>query len=121
MYLIALFCTLIIDAHKGRKVSTFYIPGSYLHAEMPKDERLLMKLRGYFFYIMCQVNPKYKQHMRYENGKNVLYLLVFRAIYGCIYSALFWYNMFSTMLKGVGFEINPYDICVTNKTIEGMQ
>ena len=35
-----------------------------------------MKLRGYFVDIMFQVNPEYKQHVKYENGKEVLYMLV---------------------------------------------
>ena len=78
-----------------------------------------MNLRRYFFDIMFQVNPEYKQHVRYENGKKVLYLLVLRTIYGFIESALLWYNIFSTILEGIGFEINPYDRCVSNQIIEG--
>ena len=57
--------------------------------------------------------------MRYENRNKVLYLLVIREIYGCIESALMWYKSLSTPLYGMGFEINPYDICVVNKIIEG--
>ena len=30
-----------------------------------------------------------------------------------------WYNLFSTTIEGLGFEINPYDRCVANKVIEG--
>ena len=47
------------------------------------------------------------------------YLLLIREIYGCIKSALLWYNIFSTALDGLGFEINPYDRCVVKKVIEG--
>ena len=32
-----------------------------------------------------------------------------------------WYNIFSTTLEGVGFEIDPYRRCVSNKIIEGTQ
>ena len=70
---------------------------------------------------MCQVNPEYEQHVIYENEKIFLYLLVLREIYGCIESALLWYNLFSITLEGLGFEINPYDRCVANKVIEGTQ
>ena len=70
---------------------------------------------------MCQVNPEYEQHARYENGKKVLYLLVLRAIYGCIKTELLWYNIFYTMLEGLGFGINPYDRCVAKNVIEGTQ
>ena len=80
-----------------------------------------MKLREYFFGIMCQVKPEYKQHVICENGKKVLYLLVLRAIYVCIESALLWYNIFTTTLEVLGFEVNSYDRCVSNHIIEGTQ
>ena len=44
-----------------------------------------------------------------------------RAIYGFIDSVLLWHKPFSTKLEGMGFEINLYDRCVANKTIEGTQ
>ena len=59
--------------------------------------------------------------MRYENGQKVFYLLVLRNIYGCIQSALLWYNLFYRTLEGLGFEINTYDKCVKKKVIEGTQ
>ena len=80
-----------------------------------------MKLRGDFVNIVCQLNTEYKQHVIYDNGKNLLYLLVIMVIYGCIESALLWYNLLSTTLEGVCFEINPYERCVANKTIEFMK
>ena len=52
-----LFFTLIVDTHKGRNMATFNVPEVYIHSDMPKDKRILMKLRGYFVDIMCQVNP----------------------------------------------------------------
>ena len=52
-------------------MTTFDVPGSYRHAEMSKDKMILMKLRGDFVDIMCQVNPEHEQHVRYGNGKNI--------------------------------------------------
>ena len=77
-------CTLIIDAHKGQDVITFDVLGAYLHAEIPKDKCILIKIRGDFVDIMCQFDPEYKQHVMYENGRKFLNLLVLREIYGCI-------------------------------------
>ena len=88
---------------------------------MPADKLVLMKLRGKFVDIMCNVNPEYKSHVRYEGKCKVLYLRVLRAIYGCLESALLWYSLYSTTLKGMGFKLNPYDLCVANKIIEGTQ
>ena len=117
----SLICTLIIDAYEGRTVGIFDVPGAYLHAEIPKGKTVLMKLRGEFVDIMCKVNPKYTEYTHMENGKRVLYLRVLRAIYGCIESALLWYELFSSTLVNMGFIINPYDKCIANKIINGKQ
>ena len=117
----ALLCSLIIDAHEERDVAIFDVPGAYLHAEVPEDKMIHMKLRDDFVDIMCEVNDKYTPFIHYENGKKVLYLKVLRALYGCIESAMLWYNLFAKSLQTLGFEINPYDKCVANKYINGKQ
>mmetsp|Transcript_7772 Transcript_7772/g.11115 ORF Transcript_7772/g.11115 Transcript_7772/m.11115 type:complete len:99 (+) Transcript_7772:341-637(+) len=80
-----------------------------------------MQLRDEFVDIMCEVNPTCKQHVQLVKGQKVLYLQVFQAIYGCIKSILFWYELFSSTLQKMGFEINPYDQCMANKIINGSQ
>ena len=117
----AIIGTLLIDVNEERDVAIFNIPGAYLHAEMPADKKLLMVFRGEFVDIMCEVNEKYKKHVRIENGKKVLYVRVLRAIYGCIESALLWYELYAKTLKKMGFKLNPYDKCVANKMINGSQ
>ena len=47
--------TLLIDAKEEREVVTYDIPGAYLHADMPEEKKLFLKLRGRFVDIMCQV------------------------------------------------------------------
>ena len=51
----------------------------------------------------------------------MLYMQLLKALYGCIKSALLWYDLFSGMLVEMGFELNPYDNCVANKMINGKQ
>ena len=36
-----LFTTIVIDAYKGRDISTFDSPGASLHADIPKDKRFI--------------------------------------------------------------------------------
>ncbi len=36
-------------------------------------------------------------------------------------AALLWYQKFARNAQDYGFELNPYDPCVANKTIEGTQ
>ena len=117
----AMIVTFLIDAHEGRFVGSFNIPGAYLHTAMPSDKRVVMVLRGEFVDMMVEANPKYEAYIKYVNGKKILYLHVLCAIYGCIESAMLWYNLFSTTLTKMGFTINPYDRCVANKMVNGKQ
>ena len=42
-------------------------------------------------------------------------------IYGCIESEMVLYKLYPSTLTDMGFKINPYDICIANKTINGKQ
>ena len=44
------------DAYEERDIATFNIPGAYLHAEIPADKNVIIKLRGHFVDIMCDIN-----------------------------------------------------------------
>ena len=104
------------------KFISFDVPGAFLQAKFDEDKMLLLKLRGDAVVdVMCQVNPTHNKNERYGNEKKVLYLKIIRAIYGCIESALAWYNMFTDTLARLGFSINPYDKCIANKIINGNQ
>ena len=42
-----------------------------------------------------------------------------KALYGCMQSAMLWYETLKGYLEGMGYKINPYNPCVTNKAIDG--
>ena len=44
-----------------------------------------------------------------------------KAIYGCVKSALLWYNLFTNKLRKMGFVLNDYDPCIANCMIDGSQ
>ena len=44
-----------------------------------------------------------------------------RALYVCIESTLQWYILYKSTLKKEGFVLNPYDLCIANKIIDGKQ
>jgi hypothetical protein len=115
----ALMLTFLIDAVEKRHVATADVPGAYLHAKM--DDFTVLKLIGQSVDILCKTNPEYLQYVTEENGKKVLYLQLLKALYGCIKSAMLWYELFAGTLKGMGFVLNPYDLCVANKMIDGKQ
>ena len=67
-----LFASLIIDAHKGRDVAIFYVPGSYLNAYMPENKLILLNIEGGFVDIICELNPEQNKNVRVKNGVKVL-------------------------------------------------
>jgi hypothetical protein len=117
----ALMALFIIFAHEKRATAVFDVPGAYLHADLPEGKFALLKITGQFVDIVCEVNPEFKQDVRYENGIKVLYVRILKAIYGMIESALLWYELYVTVLLDEGYELNQYDKCVANKTINGKQ
>ena len=102
-------CIIIIDAHGGIAVQTFDVTGAYICASLPDDKVVHMKFKGEFVDILSEVNPEYENFVTYEKGKNVLCVLILKAIYGMIESALLWYDLLSTTLLDLGFKLNPYE------------
>ena len=64
MLLEALLITFIIWVNIKKYVTTFDVPGAYLHAKMPMGKTILLNLRGYFADIMCEKNPEHKANVR---------------------------------------------------------
>ena len=44
-----------------------------------------------------------------------------KAMYGLLRSALLFYKKLVADLKGIGFNLNPYDPCVANREVNGSQ
>ena len=64
----------------------------------------------------------YRKYVTYDSkGNAMLYVQMTKALYGLLESALCFYKKLVKDLKGYGFEVNPYDPCVANKTINGKQ
>jgi hypothetical protein len=115
----SLFTILIKSAKEGRQIATWDIEGAYLLAD--QDRFVVVKFEGASVDILCEVNTDYKRFVVIENGKKVLYLRLLKALYGCLRSALLWYELYISILKRMGFQLNPYDHCVANKMIDGAQ
>ena len=111
--------TCIIDAIEGRKKAVTDIKGAYLNAKM--KDLVIMKITGPEVDIFCKLDPNLEKSVTIEKGKKVLYVRLKKALYGCVQSALLWYELYSTTLKDMGFTLNPYDLCVANADIDGSQ
>ena len=115
----SLIISLLIDAKENRDVTVSDVVGVYLLAKM--KDHVIMKLTGKAVDVFCSANEKYKKFLMMEKGRKVIYLRILRALYGCIQSALLWYNTFVEKLSKDGFTLNRYDPCVANKMIDGSQ
>ena len=117
----SVFVTSVIEAMERRKVAIMDLPGAFLHAL--NDEEIIMVLEGPLAEMMARVEPKlYRQYITTNSkGKPVLYVKMYKALYGLLRSALLFYKKLVADLEAYGFEINPYDPCVANKIINGKQ
>jgi len=82
---------------------------------------VLMKITGKEVDLFCQLDPSLEEFVVIENGQRVLYVQLDKALYGCVQSALLWYELYSSTLQNMGFELNPCDMCVANAIIDGKQ
>ena len=122
----SIMLTSIVDAKEERDVMTGDIPNAFIQTKMPDvkdgEERVIMKITGVLVDLLVEMSPEvYGPHVVFENGKKVLYVQVLRALYGMLIASLLWYKQFKSDLEGQGFEFNPYDPCVANRTVNGKQ
>ena len=79
-----------------------------------------MTMRGKLSELVVNMDPEvYMKYIVMEKGKMVLYVQILKVLYGCLRSALLFCNKLLVDLESRGFELNPYDPCVVNKTING--
>ena len=114
--------TSIIDAKERRAVATGDIPNAFMQTDVGKEDTVIMKLRGRPAELLVKTAPElYRKYIEIENGKVVLYVEAWKAIYGTLKAALLFYRKFVKGLKSIGFKINPYDPCCANRIVNGKQ
>jgi hypothetical protein len=116
------FLTAVIDARENTEVEvvTIDIPGASLHAT--NDNYVVMRMNETLTDLMAKIDPKlYRKYLTDKKGKKVLYVHLQKALYKMMKSALLFYRKLISELKGMGFEVNPYDPCVVNKMVNGSQ
>jgi len=79
----------VIAAAERREVLTLDIPGAYLHAKMPTDCAVYMRLNKYLSNIMIQLNNHYA---KYLNDDGTIVVKLDKALYGCVQSSKLWYD-----------------------------
>ena len=117
----SLFLSLVIDAHEGQYVVTADVVGAFLLADM--EEFTVVKIDGSMVSYLVRANPsKFASFVTYEKGRKAINLKLKKALYGCMESSLLWWKLLtSTLIEKMRFELNPYDLCVVNKVVNGNQ
>ena len=115
----ALFLTCLINAPEHQKVATVDIPGAFMQADM-EGKTVHMKLEGKMAELLTKLDPKlYQKYATNKKGRTVLYVYLKKDLSGKIQAALLFLRNLTSGLQEWGFEINPSDWCVANKTVDG--
>ena len=69
--------------------------------------------------LFCEIDPSLAEFVVMKKVQKILYVQLEKALYGCVQLELLWYKLYSSTLKDMVFELNPYDLCVANENIEG--
>ena len=116
----SVFITAVIDALERRVVAVADIPGAFMHSDM--DPGVYMRLTGLMAELLLEVDHEaYAPYLTYEKGEPVIYVEMLKALYGTLRAARLFWEKLTVVLKSWGFQINPYDSCVANKTINNKQ
>ena len=68
---------------------------------------VLINITGKEVGVFCEIDPSLAEFLVMKKGQNILYINIDKALYGCVQSALLWYELYSSTLKDVGFELKP--------------
>jgi hypothetical protein len=120
----AILLSCIIDAEEGRDVAVINIPNAFIQTRVEDEgDMAIIKIRGVLVDILVEIAPDvYKSYVTTDKkGTKQLLVQCQNALYGTMVASLLYYRKFTKSLTSVGFNINPYDPCVANKTVDGTQ
>ena len=94
-------------AHCCQHVMTLDHKAAYLNAAM-KGPEVIMLLSPDVSSLLVELDDS---HTRYVRPDLKIAVRLKKALYGCIQSAVLWYNELSSTIVNMGFIKNPYDLC----------
>jgi hypothetical protein len=81
-----------------------------------------MKIRGSLVDILLEICPGIYDDFVIKEGKHKIpYVKILMALYGMLIASTLYYKKFRKEIESIGFEVNPYDMCVANQTEKGKQ
>jgi hypothetical protein len=61
----------------------------------------------------------YDNYVLHEGKNKIIYVKMLKALYGMMIASILYYKKFRGDIESIGYEINPYDVCVANKEVNG--
>ena len=113
--LTSVLITAALAAKEGKHVMTLDHKAAYLNADM-KGPAVEMLISPEVAEILCDIDPKYRSYIRAD--KKIAVRLK-KALYGCVQSAMLWYEELTSTLQDMGFIRNPYDTCSFTRLQDG--
>ena len=95
----SIFLTSAVDAFQERDVAFLGLLGAFIHTLT--DKMIIMTVQGELHKLMSLINPNlYRKHIyKDKKGNPVLYLELYKSIYGLMQSALLFYKNSRASLK----------------------
>ena len=116
--------TSIVDAKERQDAATVDMPNTFAQTvitDAKKDDRVIVRLWRKLVELLVDIAPDVYGPYVHKNkkGEKVLLVQCMNALYGNMVVSLLFYKNFVTSLKKQRFELNPYDPCVANETVDG--
>ena len=103
-----------LAASEGRAAATMDFPGAFLQATMPSDQAVFVRIPKDLATVLHMAYPEIYGPF-YTPGHKWLFVRLRKAMYGCVQSALLWYQEFVKIFESLGFKVNTYEHCVLNR------
>jgi len=107
--------TLAITAYNKNDFESIDIPGAYLNATTPENDREVVRIGVEETKMLIELYPAMQKFVRSDG---TMLMLVVKAMYGMLNSARYWYEHIMTTLVDGGYKQNPSDECVFSYTDE---
>ncbi len=108
---------LIMAGSEGRRLMGIDVGNAFLEAIMTGED-VIIELDAWVSRSLKRMCPALQPFVG-TNGK--MWVMLDKALYGCVQSAKLWYKCLRAALESFGFVANPYDECVFNMTRNGQQ
>jgi len=110
-----------LAAGESRKVITLDIAAAYLNAKMTNNDpakTVYVAIDATITARLISIDPTMRPFIKRDGG---LIVQLDKALYGCLESAVLWYDELCSSLNAIGFSRNDADPCVLNRTTDGTQ